>query len=45
LKNLIVGGVHLVVQLERTPLGRKVASIAELKGVDGGRILLKEISL
>jgi pilus assembly protein CpaF len=45
LKNLIVGGVHLVVQLERTPLGRKVASIAEVKGVDGGRILIKEISL
>ncbi len=45
LKNLILGGVRVIVQLERTSQGRKVSSICELKGLDGGNFLLKEILL
>jgi pilus assembly protein CpaF len=45
LRNLIVGGVHIIVQLERSSAGRRITSISEVKGVDGGRFLLKEISI
>jgi pilus assembly protein CpaF len=44
-KSLVCGGIHLVVQLERTPTGRRVASLAELKGTDGGRFLLREVPM
>lgn len=44
LKNLISGGVQVVVQLERNGRGRKVAAVSEIKGVDGGRFLLKEVA-
>ena len=42
LKQLILGGVQIVVQLERSERGRRISSIAEIKGFDGGRLLLKE---
>lgn len=45
LKNLITGGVQVIVQLERSHRGRRVSGISELKGVDGGRFLLKEVAL
>jgi pilus assembly protein CpaF len=42
LKSLILGGVQIVVQLERKEGRRKLTRIAELKGVDSGCFLLKE---
>jgi pilus assembly protein CpaF len=45
IKQLILGGVHLLVHLERSGSGRKVAAVAELKGMDGGRLLLRDIAL
>lgn len=45
IKNLISGGIHLVIQVERAPEGRRVSSIVEVKGVDSGRFLLKEIPI
>lgn len=44
LQNLILGGVQIVVQLGRVNGKRGVLSVAEVKGVDGGRFLLKETS-
>ena len=44
LQNLILGGVQVVVQLGRVNGRRRVTSVAEVKGVDGGRFLLKELS-
>ncbi len=41
-KNLIASGIHAVVHLERANGQRKVRSMAELKGLDGGNYLLKE---
>ena len=43
LKALVLGGVQVVVQLERSERGRRVSAIAEVKGLDGGRFLLREI--
>jgi pilus assembly protein CpaF len=45
LQNLILGGVQVVVQLGRLDGRRGVISVAEVKGVDGGRFLLRELSL
>jgi pilus assembly protein CpaF len=42
LRSLIAGGIHVIVQLERGSRGRRVAVIAELRGLDGGTFLLKE---
>jgi pilus assembly protein CpaF len=44
LQNLILGGVHIVAQLERRGGRRAVSSIVEVKGCDGGRFLLKEMN-
>lgn len=44
LKALVLGGVQVVVQLERTAQGRRVSAIAEVKGLDSGRFLLREIA-
>ncbi len=45
LRNLIASAVQVVVFLERTEGGRKIASLAEVRGVDGGNYLLKETKL
>ena len=42
---LIASSIHVVVHLERSGGRRRVAAIAELKGVDGGVYLLKESAL
>jgi len=43
LRSLIASCIHVVVHLERTPGGgRRISSIAEVKGVDGGTFLLRE---
>ncbi len=39
---LIASCIHVVVHLERTGNGRRVSSIAEVKGVDNGVYLLRE---
>lgn len=44
LQNLILGGVQIVVQLGRVGGRRKALCVAEVKGVDSGRFLLKETS-
>lgn len=44
LQNLILGGLQIVVQLGRVNGRRRVTSVAEVKGVDGGRFLLKELN-
>jgi pilus assembly protein CpaF len=44
LQNLILGGVNIVVQLGRVNGKRGVVSVAEVKGIDGGRFLLKELT-
>lgn len=42
LQNLIFGGVQVVVQLGRIGGKRRVVSVAEVRGIDSGRFLLKE---
>ena len=44
-KALVCGSVQLVLQMERTPNGRRLTRAAEIRGVDGGAYLLKEIDL
>ena len=41
-KQLIVGAIQVLVQLERRDGKRRIASIAELKGIDGEQYLLRE---
>jgi pilus assembly protein CpaF len=43
IRRLILGGIQVVVQLERTGSSRTVKSIAEIKGFEAGNYLLKEI--
>ncbi|RZA06978.1 MAG: CpaF family protein [Proteobacteria bacterium] len=45
LKQLVLGGVQLVIQLTRGPNGRRISSVAELKGLDSGRFMLREVPL
>lgn len=45
LKSLIPGAVHVIVQLERKDGRRGIAAIVEVKGVDEGRYLLREVPL
>jgi pilus assembly protein CpaF len=42
LKALVAGSVQFIVQVARTGSDRKVTSLSEIKGVDGGRYLLRE---
>jgi pilus assembly protein CpaF len=44
-KSLVAGSVQFVAQLARTENGRKLVSLAEIKGVDGEKYLLKELDL
>lgn len=44
-KSLVAGSIQFVAQLARTENGRRLVSLAEIKGVDGGRYLLKELEL
>lgn len=43
IRRLIVGGIHVVVQLKKEGQKRSVSAICEVKGFDGGNYLLKEI--
>jgi pilus assembly protein CpaF len=43
LRSLIVGAVQVLVQVERGKSGRRVSAVAELKGSEDGRYLLREI--
>lgn len=43
LRNLILGAVNVVVQLSRANGKREICSIAEVKGLDAGTLLLREI--
>lgn len=44
LRSLIASCIQVVIHLERAPAGgRRISSIAEVKGVDGGTYLLREI--
>ncbi len=42
LRSLIASCIQVVVHVERAPGGRRISSIAELKGADGGNFLLRE---
>lgn len=41
-KSLIASSVHVIIHIERSRGARKIASISELAGVDGGTYLLRE---
>jgi len=45
LKALIASSIQAIVYVERGPQGRRVAGLTELRGVDGGTFLLKELKL
>lgn len=44
-KSLVTSAVQTVVHLERGPAGRRVAAIAEVRGLEGGTYLLREARL
>jgi pilus assembly protein CpaF len=43
IKTMVASAIQVVVHLERGPLGRRIAGIVEVKGVEGGNYLLKEL--
>lgn len=45
LRSLIASCIQVVIHLEKGPRGRGISAISELKGVDGGIFLLKELKL
>jgi len=45
LRSLIASCIHAVIHLERSGEGRRISAISEVKGVDGGNYMLKEIKL
>lgn len=45
LKTYIASAIHIVVQIERTDKGRKIGSIQEVKGIENGIFLLRNIEI